>query len=325
MRNNYFMAAMLLFIMTIISCKSGEKTAKDTGTDTEKDSAFVFIMNDYKVGFSDTDKAFLIKKYKGSEEESIDTLPWPPKESTQKIILKIDVSGTMFMKQFGVIKNGKPVPFFHYSLAKLMAYFRDNNSFDNVSEISIVLFGSKPQGQNISMDESIDIEVPKGRLMVHKYFYSANNNETEIDVTGYEKPKNYEIYTVVEKAIMDLTKPYRVEESKVPICVRESPLLEDIVINCSNLKDYPGKKSLIYMTDGYFKINSTQELTPGSATTLVNLKEQFGGLQQRIPKDKDIQFLFFGMNTVDNLQFRDKLNGFYEWYLNNNVKIINLR
>lgn len=319
MRIKIFTTTLILFFAIINSCKFSENSNVYT---------FEFNPGNTSLTLQDQEKNYLIKKYAELRTDKIDTLIWPLDVSSEEIVLMIDVSGTMFAKGFGIIKNGKLTTFFNYSLEKLSTFIKTEDVFKNASKIKIKLFGAKPAGLDVGIDESIEILPPRGIIIIQEFFYSSDNNKIEINVLKYEKPDSFNIYDSTEIAIRKLTMPYFSNDNRNSIVVQESPLLEDIVVNCLALNESVGNKCLIYMTDGYFMINREQELTPNSNTTLNELKEKYRNLNERIPNDSSIRFILFGMNTTGKLEFRDKLNGFYKWFLNdstNYVKIINLK
>lgn len=313
-------AFTIVFVAIIVSCKYSKKPTLNK---------LEFNSKNYNISLKQEDSLFLIQKYSELKVDKNDTLNWPLDVSTEEVVLLIDVSGTMFNMKSRVVRNGQQSPFFNYSLEKFITFLKSNNTLKSASKINIKLFGSKPNGLNISMDESVLLTVPRGKIILQEYFYKSDNNKIEINLLKYIEPKSNNIYSSVEDEIRKLTKPYySIENSKLQISVKESPLLEDIVVNCEELNKHKGKKTLIYMTDGYFRIDGGKELIPESMVTLNELKDKFMELKKRIPNDSSFKFVFFGMKTTENFEFRDKLNGFYKWFLNdsiNNVEIINLK
>lgn len=313
-------------LLLAILCSCGGNKNPDRKKAAE--DHFAFDAKSCDIFLNKKDSGYLIERYRKLRTDRIDTLDWPLDINCDRVLLMVDVSGTMFNKDMSVLKDGHVTSFFHFALERLLAYLKDKDILKNASQVTIKLFGSKPRGLDFDMEETKEINIPRGKLVIEESFYSSGNDKVEIEVKSYEKKVSFNLYDSINCSIKELIKPYIPGDKKERIVIEESPLLEDIITNASNMKQYEGGKKLIYLTDGYFRLNGNVDLKSDTKCTIEQLKEKFAYLHEKLPLDSSIQYIFFGMNTMDDLKFRDKLNGFYNWFLDSNkndVQIINLR
>ena len=286
------------------------------------------INNTAEIIISASDSASLVRMYYGSREDRTDTLDWPLPVNDQTVVLIIDVSGTMFLKENCVYKNNEEISFFKYSADELVNYLKKNNFLQNTSAIKIKLFGASPKGKKFTIADYYVIDLPKKKVVITEYFYKSDNNRIDIKVNQVIYPPSFSVYDSISTAIRSLSYPFQEQINNPALVLNESPLLEDIILNREDIASGKGKKCLFYLTDGYFRINNKEELIPGCNIPIEQLKKKFSGLRDRIPFDPSLEYVLYGMNSKENLEFRDKMNAFYRWFLKdtiNRITLINLQ
>lgn len=316
----FFTVATIATVALLISCSSQV-------VDRSPQHHFSFTPNNTDIQLSSTDSAWLVNRYLTMHTDKVDTVDWPFPDNKQTMRIVIDVSGTMFSKGYNIYCNGKNISFFDYSMSEMRKTFQKEGLLKNTSIIRVQLFGAQVKGMSYSLGDYEEITIPDQKLILKELYYPQDNNRIDIDVLGSINNTTFNVIDSVFSVIKRMTRPFSGESAPRAI-VNKSQLLQDIIFNTDDLKLIHGKKGIFYMTDGYFEYSPRAEFIPSSTRSLNELKDQFTSLRERIPVDSSIQYIFYGMNSMQDLQYRNKLNGFYQWFLKDNInhlKIYNLK
>ena len=193
-----------------------------------------------------------------------DTILYPPKELERDVEISLDVTGSGFEKT--VKFNDTVISLAEYNVIKFCKLLEENNILKAGDAIKLRLFGSKPNGKNIQLDQTINLFVPKAKIDIE--FFRLRRKRDNLKMTVYGVEQGYNLTDLVLKikkwGLENIAKNRTSHEVYF-----QSPILENIRnIHFGHKEDQRNKnkeKLYIFVTDGHFYVGNF-EFKPSNYT-----------------------------------------------------------
>ncbi|MBV9923950.1 MAG: hypothetical protein JOZ96_02845 [Acidobacteria bacterium] len=289
----------LLVILTVgPACDFGKHSQRAPNVEIEGDGSW------YKG--SNEEKEYLLKTFPAEGEK---TIPWPPEELRRYVDISVDVTKSSFSSV--ILYRGKKISWAEYNIRKFSEYLVKEHVLLPGDRITLRIFGSKPNSQEMSQDQSLDIANPPLQVKIKADVYTNRYNDRHLQVA-----KVWSDTPDGEKETVNTIEEWCLKQIGKEIYTK-SPLLNHMANVKRNTDSKKGKRVLIFITDAHIDFENlyfspahySDELVAGIRKGVEELN-----LKPFDNPDPNVSIIIFGLNYQGDERFRLKQQELLRWF-----------
>lgn len=255
---------------------------------------------------SNEEKEYLLKTFPGENKK---TISWPPEELQRYVDISVDVTQSSFDNK--ILYHSKKISWAEYNVRKFAEYLTNEHILLPGDRITLRIFGSKPNSQEISQDQSWDIINSPLQIEIEATIYQNRFNDRHLKVVNisshYSDSESETVSKIQEWCLQQLN------EEKYT----KSPLLHHIANVKRSTDSKKVKRLLIFITDGHIDFedeyfspaNYSEKLIAKIKKTVEELK-----LKPFDNPDPNTSVIIFGLNYQGDERFRQKQEELLRWF-----------
>ncbi|MDQ1590258.1 MAG: hypothetical protein QOG71_885 [Pyrinomonadaceae bacterium] len=289
----------LAVIASISSCKVGNNKSREPNIEIEGASSW------YKE--TKEEKEYLLKTFYQDETSKI--ISWPPEELQRYVDISIDATQSSLDSK--ILYQGKEISWAEYNVRKFAEYLIKGHVLLPGDKITLRIFGSKPNKQEISQDQSLDIVNLPSQIEIASTIYTSRYKDRHLKVvkivSNYSDDENETVSKIQSWCLQQISNDI----------YTKSPLFHHIANVKRNTDSKKVKRLLIFITDGHIDFEDLY-FSPRdySEHTIIKIKKTVEELKLR-PFDKpdpNTSVIVFGLYYKFDERFRQKQSELIRWF-----------
>lgn len=261
------------------------------------------------------EKQYLLSTFK--ESTGVKTISWPPEELRRIVDISVDITGSGYKRE--VLFNDQKMPLAEYNLRKFREYLLENAVLQPGDRIYVRLFGAKPGGQDVDVDEYKRIDYPGLQVDVQATVFDRRFHDVEIAASNVSSTSTATTQQVVD-SVAGWFLPYVETHRSNNEAFMQSPLLQHVFRVCQlHRSNNLAKKLYIFVTDGHFQVGDYYF----SPSTFSEKRVSIDALKKTVERmkikpftepDRSSSVILFGLAPNGVEEFRQAQQQILQWF-----------